>query len=103
MTKLVMVDVLSSHRIRYVVRAKNTEDALDEVVMREAIDTDFREFSQKHIQPTAIIDHREITEEEYLRIFDEDNDYLKEWTDEQKKKYINVIDYYEQKENDNGA
>jgi hypothetical protein len=98
-----MVDVLSSHRIRYVVRAKNTEDALDEVVMREAIDTDFREFSQKHIQPTAIIDHREITEEEYLRIFDEDNDYLKEWTDEQKKKYINVIDYYEQKENDNGA
>jgi hypothetical protein len=98
-----MVDVLSSHRIRYVVRAKNTEDALDEVVMRETIDTDFREFSQKHIQPTAIIDHREITEEEYLRIFDEDNDYLKEWTDEQKKKYINVIDYYEQKENDNGA
>lgn len=103
MSKLVMVDVLSSHRIRYVVRAKNTEDALDEVVMRETIDTDFREFSQKHIQPTAIIDHREITEEEYLRIFDEDNDYLKEWTDEQKKKYINVIDYYEQKENDNGA
>lgn len=103
MSKLVMVDVLSSFRIRYVVRAKNTEDALDEVVMRETIDTDFREFSQKHIQPTAIIDHREITEEEYLRIFDEDNDYLKEWTDEQKKKYINVIDYYEQKENDNGA
>jgi len=103
MSKLVMVDVLSSFRIRYVVRAKNTEDALDEVVMREMIDTDFREFSQKHIQPTAIIDHREITEEEYLRIFDEDNDYLKEWTDEQKKKYINVIDYYEQKENDNGA
>ena len=103
MTKLVMVDVLSSFRIRYVVRAKNTEDALDEVVMRETIDTDFREFSQKHIQPTAIIDHREITEEEYLQIFDKDNDYLKEWTDELKKKYINVIDYYEQKENDNGA
>ena len=104
MSKLVMVDVLSSFRIRYVVRAKNTEDALDEVVMRETIDTDFREFSQKHIQPTAIIDHREITEEEYLRIFDEDNDYLKEWTDEQKKKYINVIDYYETKEmSDDGS
>ena len=104
MTKLVMVDVLSSFRIRYVVRAKNTEDALDEVVMRETIDTDFREFSQKHIQPTAIIDHREITEEEYIKMFDKDNDYLSSWTDDQKKQFINVIDYYETKEmSDDGS
>jgi hypothetical protein len=97
-----MVDVLSSFRIRYVVRANTVEDALDEVVMRE-VDTDFKEFSQKHLDPTAIISHREITEEEYLRVFDEDNEYLKEWTDEQKTNFINVIDYYEQKENNDGA
>ena len=102
MSKLVMVDVLSSFRIRYVVRANTVEDALDEVVMRE-VDTDFKEFSQKHLDPTAIISHREITEEEYLRVFDEDNEYLKEWTDEQKTGFINVIDYYEQKENNDGA
>ena len=102
MSKLVMVDVLSSFRIRYVVRANTVEDALDEVVMRE-VDTDFKEFSQKHLDPTAIISHREITEEEYLRVFDEDNEYLKEWTDEQKTNFINVINYYEQKENNDGA
>jgi len=102
MSKLVMVDVLSSFRLRYVVRANTVEDALDEVVMREN-DADFKEFSQKHLEPTAIIDHREITEEEYLKIFSEDNEYLNTWTDEQKRNYINVIDYYEQKENDHGA
>jgi len=102
MSKLVMVDVLSSFRIRYVVKVESdVRDALDEVVWREG-DTTFKEFSQKHIDPTAIIDHREITEEEYLKLFDQDNEYLKTWTDEQKKSFINVIDY-EPKELDNGA
>lgn len=103
MSKLVMVDVLSSFRMRYVVRANNVEDAMDEVVMRET-DTEFKEFSQKHIDPTAIIDYREITEEEYLKLFNQDNDYLSTWTEEQKKSFINVIDYYEPKEmSDDGA
>jgi hypothetical protein len=102
MTKLVVVDVLSSFRIRYVVKVESDiRDALDEVVWREG-DTTFKEFSQKHIDPTAIIDHREITEEEYLELFDKDNDYLKTWTNEQKKSFINVIEY-EPKELDNGA
>jgi malate/lactate dehydrogenase len=102
MSKLVMVDVLSSFRIRYVVKVESdVRDALDEVVWREG-DTTFKEFSQKHIDPTAIIDHREITEEEYLELFDKDNGYLKTWTDEQKKSFINVIEY-EPKELDNGA
>ncbi len=40
----------------------------------------------------AIIDHREITEEEYLKLFDQENDYLAAWDDEQKKQFINVIE-----------
>ena len=45
-----------------------------------------------------------ISEEEYLKLFDQDNDYLISWTDEQKKSFINVIDYYEPKEmSDDGA
>jgi hypothetical protein len=102
MSKLVVVDVLSSFRMRYVVRANSVEDALDEVTWREG-DSTFREFSQKHIDPTAIIDQREITEEEYIKLFDQDNDYLADWTDEQKKQYINVIEYNEQEEIDDGA
>jgi len=93
MSKLVMVDVLSSFRIRYVVRVENNViDALDEVVWREN-DTTFKEFSQKHLDPTAIIDHREISEEEYIKLFDQENDYLATWDDEQKKQFINVIAY----------
>jgi len=102
MSKLVVVDVLSSFRMRYVVQAKSVEDALDEVVMCEG-DGKFKEFSQKHIDPTAVIDAREITEYEYLKLFDEDNGYLATWSDEQKKMFINVIDYYEEKEIDDGA
>jgi len=105
MKKLVMVDVLSSFRIRYVVEVEDDiEHALDEVVMRED-DLTFEEFSQKHLEPTVIIDHREISQEEYLKIFDEDNDYLKSWTNDEKKKFINVIDYkvHEHEEIDDGA
>ena len=103
MSKLVMVDVLSSFRMRYVVQVEDdVRDALDEVVWSEG-SPDFKEFSQKHIDPTAILDYREITEEEYLKLFNQDNDYLKEWTDEQKKSFINVIEYKEFEEIDDGA
>ena len=104
MPKLVMVDVLSSFRMRYVVQVQDDiRDALDEVVWSEG-SPDFKEFSQKHIDPTAILDYREITEEEYLKLFDQDNDYLVSWSVDQKKSFINVIDYYEPKEmSDDGA
>lgn len=103
MSKLVMVDVLSSFRMRYVVQVQDdVRDALDEVTWRET-DASFKEFSQKHIDPTAIIDYREITEQEYLKLFDEDNGYLATWSDEQKKQFINVIEYNESEEIDDGA
>jgi hypothetical protein len=89
--------------MRYVVQVEDDiRDALDEVTWREG-ETSFKEFSQKHIDPTAIIDYREITEEEYLKIFNQDNDYLKEWTDDQKKSFINVIEYNEQKDIEDGT
>lgn len=93
--KLVMVDVLHQFRIRYVVEVEdNIDDALDEVTIREA-DTSFAEFSQKSLEPSIILSHREITEEEYLKIFDEDNDYLKGWNKENKLNFINKINYEE--------
>lgn len=102
MSKLVVVDVLSSFRMRYVIRADTVEDALDEVILYEGSGK-FKEFSQKHIDPTAIIDHREITEYEYLKLFDEDNGYLATWSDEQKKSFINVIEYNDSEGIDDGA
>lgn len=95
MKKLVMVDVLSQFRIRYCVEVEDDIDhALDEIVVNES-DANFREFSQQHLEPTVILSHREITEDEYLKMFDEDNNYLETWTKEQKLKFINKINYEE--------
>jgi hypothetical protein len=94
MKKLVMVDVLSQYRMRYVVEVgDDVSHALDEVTMR-LNDIDFQEFSQLHLGET-IISHKEIDKADYLRMFDEDNDYLKEWTEEEKLKFVNKIDYKE--------
>ena len=89
--KLYVVDVMSTFRMRYVVKARSEEHALDEVVMEEH-NTDFKEFSQEHIG-THIFSSRELTEEQYLELFDKDNDYLKGWTKEQKLDSINEVDY----------
>ena len=86
-----MVETISIHRIRYVVEAKEATHATDEVVMRLG-DTNFDEFSQYHVDE-VISSVREITDDEYLKMFDEDNDYLKNWSDEQKFEFVQKIDY----------
>lgn len=94
MKKLVLVDTISQHRIRYVVEVEdNIDHALDEIVTQSE-NAYFEEFSQKHLGE-IVISHREISREEYLEIFDKDNDYLTQWTDEQKFKFINTINYEE--------
>ena len=92
-TRLYLVDVISTFRIRYVVKAKSEEHALDEVVCREN-DSDFEEFSQKHIG-TQIFSSRKVSKEKYLELFNKDNDYLSSWSDEQKLSFINEISYKE--------
>lgn len=100
MKKLVMVETLSQFLIRYVVEVEDDiEHACDEVLMMET-DPNFLEFSQKHLG-INIISNREITKEEYLKIFDIDNDYLAGWDVEQKLKYINKIDYGDNKNDTN--
>ena len=39
------------------------------------------------------ISHREISKEEYMTLFDKDNDYLKSWKEEKKLTFINKINY----------
>lgn len=85
-----LVETVSIFRMRYVVEANNASDAKDEVTM--SVGEDFKEFSQLHLDE-MISSTREIDKAEYLRMFDEDNVYLKDWTEEQKLDFINVIDY----------
>lgn len=94
MKKLVMVECISQFRVRFVVEVENdSTHALDEVVMNSD-NPDFHEFSQKHLG-SVIVSNRDITKQEYLEIFDDDNDYLRSWSDEQKYSVINKIDYSE--------
>lgn len=78
----VMVECISMFRERYMVEAPkdHPEYALDDVTMERP-----KEFSQKWLGET-ITDHRVVSEAEALEICDIDNDYTKEWTNEQKFK-----------------
>ena len=96
--KLYVVDIMSTFRLRYVVEAEEESHALDEVVLNEHR-TDFKEFSQEHIG-THVFSSREISDKEYLELFDKDNDYLKDWSKKQKLNQINKIDY--EKNSSNG-
>ena len=76
----VLVDCIQQHRVRYVVEAPadQPELALDVVTMNQA-----KEFSQKDLGQT-IVSHRVVSGGEALDICEEDNDYLKDWTDSKK-------------------
>ena len=76
----VMVECISTFRERYLVEAPkdHPEYALDDVTMERP-----KEFSQKWLGET-IVSHRVVSEMEALDICDIDNDYCKDWTDEQK-------------------
>lgn len=88
--KLVLVEAISQYRMRYVVECDEVEHAADEVVMERVKD----EFSQLHLGE-VITSTREIDRGEYLRLFDQDNDYLKDWEPDQKFRMIHCIDYEE--------
>ena len=81
-TVWVMVDCISMFRQRYCVEvpADHPEYALDTVVFEDA-----EEFSQLHLGE-EIVSHRVVSEEEMLRMCDEDNDYGKSWSKEVKIK-----------------
>ena len=86
----VVVTAISSHRGRYVMHRDDLQKlnpsepvnaiewANDTVNMNEC-----EEFSQEHMGE-YIVDTVEMNEEDMLELFDKDNDYLREWTKDQK-------------------
>lgn len=85
--KLFLVETVSIFRHRYAIKAKSLEHAYDTVVLEEAT-----EISQKHIDEN-IVSGREITEEEYIKMYDEDNEYSSSWDKSKKLSYIHIVDY----------
>ena len=81
MSKYVLVDTVLSYRMRYVIELNDDDPngyALDTVACDEAT-----EFSQEYLGE-HIVSYRQITEDEVIRLCDEDNSYLSSW-DNQKK------------------
>ena len=95
MTKdYVVVTAISSYRMRYVMHRDDLQklNSLDTVnVIEWANDTvtneECEEFSQEHMGE-YIVDTVEMNEEDMLTLFDKDNDYLREWTKDQKIAWI---------------
>jgi hypothetical protein len=88
-----LVETISMFRNRYVVETNEESDALDEVTINlEIYNDEWKEFSQKHIAEN-ISSSREISDDEYLELFDKDNGYLSDWPDEKKWQFVNIVDY----------
>jgi len=90
----VVVTTISSHRMRYVMHRDDLQklNPLDRVNAIEwANDTvnadECKEFSQEHMGE-YIVDTVEMSEDDMLELFDKDNDYLSEWTKDQKLELV---------------
>ena len=79
-TQLVLVECIQQYRMRYVVEVPvgHLSWADDTVVMDEA-----KEFSQLSLGET-LISSRVVTQEEVLKLCDEDDGYCISWSDEEK-------------------
>lgn len=87
---LYLIETVSTFRHRYVVNASNAEAA--EEFVEKGIENlvELVELSQLHIDEyISCSSTQEVDETEYLRVFDEDNDYLKDITLERKLEFIN--------------
>jgi hypothetical protein len=91
--KYVLVDAISSFRQRYAVAVP--DELTDKEATNWAMDTvtceDAEEFSQLHIGE-QISSTRIMSKGELLEQFDEDNDYLRNWSDDMKLRCVCVID-----------
>lgn len=75
----VMVECIQQYRTRYCVEApaSNPEYALDDVTMKTP-----KEFSQLDLGE-VIVSHRVMSEEDALQMCEEDNEYVRSWSNDQ--------------------
>ena len=82
MTKMVLVETLGAYRHRYAVECDDPEEAA-----RMVRDCEVEEFAQRHVGE-MVMDTKVIDEDEYLRLFDADNDYISDWPPEKKLEWV---------------
>ena len=96
MTKYAVVTVISTFRNRYAIsvdrlQTLNTDVSIEGLELQWAEDCvtceELEDFSQLHLGET-IIDSVLLDETQMLELFDKDNDYLKDWSKEQKLAWI---------------
>ena len=91
MSKLVLVETVSTFRHTYVIKLPDNEPddyALDDVVCGfDNVNDNLTDVTQNHISED-IFSHRVITEDEYLEMFDRENAYLSGWPKEKKLEFI---------------
>jgi hypothetical protein len=91
MYKLVLVETVSTFRHTYVVRLgidEPNEYALDDVIAgMDNVDGGITDVTQNHIAED-IFSYRNITQAEYLEMFDRENAYLSGWPTEKKLEFI---------------
>lgn len=85
MKKIYLIETISMFRLRYGVEADNETDA---AALVAAGGEDLIEMSQEHLGEIGS-SCWEIDKDEFVQIWDDDNDYAKSWTVEKKLKYIN--------------
>ena len=97
MKDYVVVTTISTHRMRYVIhkddlQAKNPEHLVEPITWAKDSVTceELEEFSQDWLGE-QIVDTQMMSEEDMLNLFDADNDYLKEWTKEQKLAWVRKL------------
>ena len=91
MSKIVLVETVSTFRHVYAVRVDDQDPAdyaLDDVVCGiDNFNDNLTDVTQNHISED-IFSHRVITEKEYLELFDRENAYLSGWPTEKKMEFI---------------
>jgi hypothetical protein len=88
-----IVETISTFRHTYYVKARCAVHAMDEIVCQLGNwDEKFIEGSQNHVGED-IASVMEVDEDTFVKIFDTENDYMRNWTRERKLERINTIDY----------
>lgn len=91
MSKIVLVETISTFRHVYAVRLPDDEpnqNAIDDVVWNVDLpDSSLTEVTQNHISE-EVFSHHVVTEDEYIELFDRENEYLREWPREKKLEFI---------------
>jgi len=84
--KIFIVETISQHRLLYAIKAETREEA--ERFVLNASAEEIKEMGQNHIGESVFCSY-DVNEEGYIETFDDINDYLKDWSTDQKLKYIN--------------